>query len=179
DGDSDPSAITRDYVLDLEGNSGEPPLLSVYGGKLTTSRRLAEHALQKLTPFYPKMGKPWSGSKPLPGGDLGMAFDVFVADLRHKYPGLDPAWLARLARRHGKAAHDILGDAQWASDLGESFGGGLYSREVDYLMRHEWAREADDVLWRRTKCGLWVSATDRERLAHWMAQHRPNVDTGA
>jgi glycerol-3-phosphate dehydrogenase len=179
DGDSDPSAITRDYVLDLEGKSDEAPLLSVYGGKLTTSRRLAEHALQKLAPFYPKMGKPWSGSKPLPGGDLGMAFDAFVAELRHKYPGLDPAWLARLARRHGKAALDILGDAQWASDLGESFGGGLYSREVDYLMRHEWAREADDVLWRRTKCGLWVSATERERLAHWMAQHRPNVETGA
>ena len=93
DGDSDPSAITRDYVLDLDGKSGEAPLLSVYGGKLTTSRRLAEHALQKLTGFYPKMGKPWSGTKPLPGGDLGMAFDVFVADLRHKYPGLDPAWL--------------------------------------------------------------------------------------
>jgi glycerol-3-phosphate dehydrogenase len=178
DGDSDPSAITRDYVLDLNtGSNNETPLLSVYGGKLTTSRRLSEQVMDKIAPFYPKMGKAWSGGEPLPGGDLkGLSFDAFVADLKHRYPGLDPTWLTRLARRHGSAVDTILGEAQWAADLGEHFGGGLYAREVDYLMRHEWAREADDVLWRRTKCGLWVTALERERLTNWMAQHRPNIE---
>lgn len=173
DGVSDPSAITRDYVLDLD--AGSPMLLSVYGGKLTTYRRLAEHALEKIAPFYPQLGKAWSGSRPLPGGDLGGAdFSTFLAALRQRYSSLDPTWLERLARRHGAATAAVLGDATTTADLGEHFGGGLYAREVDYLMRHEWARAADDVLWRRTKCGLWASAAQRERLAQWMAQHRPN-----
>ena len=173
DGDNDPSSITRDYVLDLD--AGKPMLLSVYGGKLTTYRRLSEQVMEKIAPFYPALGKSWSGSKPLSGGDLGFPdFRAFVDDLARRYPQLDPVWLQRLARRHGKAAQDILGDARTVADLGESFGGGLYAREVDYLMRQEWAREADDVLWRRTKCGLWASASDRERLAQWMAQNRPN-----
>ena len=173
DGDNDPSSVTRDYVLDLD--AGKPMLLSVYGGKLTTYRRLSEQVMEKIAPFYPALGKSWSGSKPLPGGDLAFpSFQAFADDLARRYPQLDPVWLQRLARRHGTAALEILGDAKTVGDLGESFGGGLYAREVDYLMRHEWAREADDVLWRRTKCGLWASASDRERLAHWMAQHRPN-----
>lgn len=176
DGDNDPSAITRDYVLDLD--PGSPMLLSIYGGKLTTYRRLSEHAMQKIAPFYPQLGKPWSGGTPLPGGDLGgKSFATFLADLQQRYPQFDPVWLARLARRHGAAVTEILGDAKTMADLGEAFGGGLYAREVDYLMRREWAREADDVLWRRTKCGLWASAADRERLSNWMAHHKPNEDS--
>lgn len=173
DGDNDPSAVTRDYVLDLDANG--PMLLSVYGGKLTTYRRLSEHVMEKIAPFYPGLGKPWSGTKPLPGGDLGFpSFEAFAQDLARSYPELDPVWLRRVARRHGSATREVLGDAKTVADLGDHFGGGLYAREVDYLMRREWAREADDVLWRRTKCGLWASASDRERLAHWMAQHKPN-----
>jgi glycerol-3-phosphate dehydrogenase len=175
DGDNDPSAITRDYVLDLD--PGKPMLLSIYGGKLTTYRRLSEHAMQKIAPFYPQLGPSWSGGRPLPGGDLNAAsFAEFAAGLQRDYPALDADWLTRLAHRHGSAVRTILGDAKSMADLGESFGGGLYAREVDYLMRHEWAREADDVLWRRTKCGLWATAAERERLAQWMAQHKPNME---
>jgi glycerol-3-phosphate dehydrogenase len=176
DGDNDPSAITRDYVLDLD--PGSPMLLSIYGGKLTTYRRLSEHAMAKIAPFYPQLGKPWSGGTTLPGGDLdGRTFAAFLADLRQRHPQLDAEWLSRLARRHGSTVPEIIGDAKTMADLGEHFGGGLYAREVDYLMRREWAREADDVLWRRTKCGLWASAADRERLAGWMSRHKPNEDT--
>ena len=171
DGENDPSAITRDYVLDLEATPADAmaaPLLSVYGGKLTTYRRLAEHAMEKLQPFYPKLGPAWTHGKVLPGGDFA-AFDGLLADLRGRYPQLDAAWLAKLARRHGSHLPDLLGAAQSMADLGEDFGGGLYAIEVAWLMQHEWAREADDVLWRRTKCGLRVSAAQRERLADWMA----------
>ncbi|WP_370156334.1 glycerol-3-phosphate dehydrogenase [Ferrovibrio sp.] len=176
DGDSDPSAITRDYVLDLDTDpQGGLPLLSIYGGKLTTYRRLSEHAIEKIAPFYPQLGRPWSGGRPLPGGDLdGRTFAAFVAGLQQRHPGLDATWLDRLARRHGAASTEIIGTATAMADLGEHFGGGLYECEVGYLMRREWALEADDVLWRRTKCGLWASAADRERLAAWMARHRVN-----
>ncbi len=166
DGENDPSAITRDYVLDLEG--GAAPLLSVYGGKLTTYRRLAEHAMEKLQPFYPKLGPGWTHGKPLPGGDF-TSLEALLADLLARYPQLDAAWLRRLARRHGSHLSALLGDAKTIADLGEDFGGGLYAIEVDWLMRREWALDADDVLWRRTKCGLRVTAAQRERLAAWMA----------
>ncbi|HEX6959140.1 MAG TPA: glycerol-3-phosphate dehydrogenase [Ferrovibrio sp.] len=175
DGENNPSSVTRDYVLDLSaGPSGkDTPLLSVYGGKLTTYRRLSEHVMEKIAPFYPNLGKSWTGKQPLPGGDLGgMDFDTFAEDLTRRYPQFQPAWLRRLARRHGTSVPALLGDAKATADLSDNFGGGLYAREVDWLMRQEWAREADDVLWRRTKCGLWCSAADRERLTLWMAQHR-------
>ena len=177
DGENNPSSITRDYVLDLDGKPGDKqaPLLSVYGGKLTTYRRLSEHAMEKIATFYPNMGKAWSGTKPLPGGDFGgLSFADYLTQVMQRYPQLDRAWLVRFLRRHGSNVHAILGDAKTMADMGEHFGGGLYAREVDWLMREEWAREADDVLWRRTKCGLWISAADRERLANWMAQHRSN-----
>ena len=169
DGENDPSAITRDYVLDLEADAA--PLLSVYGGKLTTYRRLAEHAMEKLQPFYPKLGPGWTHGKPLPGGDFA-SFDALLADLRGRYPQLDAAWLAQLARRHGANLPALLGDAKTVADLGEDFGGGLHAIEVDWLMRREWAREADDILWRRTKCGLRVTAAQREKLAAWMEARR-------
>jgi len=170
DGENDPSAITRDYVLDLDDTG--PPLLSVYGGKLTTYRRLAEHAMEKLARFYPQAGKPWTDGMPLPGGDF-RSFAVLLAELRAAYPGMDPAWLERLAHRHGTLTRQVLGTRASIAELGEHFGGGLYAAEVEWLMREEWAAQADDILWRRTKLGLRVSAAERERLGNWMAAHRP------
>jgi len=172
DGENDPSAITRDYVLDLEADAA--PLLSVYGGKLTTYRRLAEHAMDKLKPFYPAMRSGWTATGILPGGNVG-EFSGFAAELARRHAGLDQPWLHSLARRHGSHCDAILGDATAMSDLGEHFGGGLYAAEVSWLMRQEWAREADDVIWRRTKCGLRMSAVQRERLQTWMAANRPNL----
>jgi glycerol-3-phosphate dehydrogenase len=163
DGSADPSEVTRDYhfVLDEEG----PPLLSVFGGKLTTYRKLAEHALERLARWFPDR-RPWTATAPLPGGDFGGAsFAEVLAAYRARYPALDPRWLERLLRRHGLCVAEILGDARETGDLGEAFGGGLYERELDFLVAREWACEPDDVLWRRTKCGLHMTGAERTRVA--------------
>jgi glycerol-3-phosphate dehydrogenase len=163
DGSADPSDITRDYhfVVDTDG----PPLLSIFGGKLTTYRKLAEHALDRLEHWLPG-GQPWTARAPLPGGDFGGAsFADVLAAYRARYPNLDAHWLERLLRRHGLCAAEILGDVRAPADLGESFGGGLYERELAYFLEREWAREPDDVLWRRTKCGLHMTPAERERVA--------------
>lgn len=163
DGTDDPSAITRDYrfVLDEDG----PPLLSIFGGKLTTYRKLAEAALERLARWFPGR-RPWTEKAPLPGGDFGGAsFDDLLAAYRSRYPRLDSRWLRTLLRRHGTCAAEILDDARVEADLGEPFGGGLYERELRYLIEREWARTPEDVLWRRTKCGLHMTAGQRDRLA--------------
>jgi glycerol-3-phosphate dehydrogenase len=169
DGASDPSAITRDYVLRIDaGARGErcAPALSIFGGKLTTYRKLAEHALSELRPYFPRMGPAWTGAALLPGGDLppgGLA--VWAAELARRYPALSPDLLRGLAHRHGSRAIAILGGAQRPEDLGEDFGNGLVAAEVEHCVREEWARSADDVLWRRTKCGLGMPAAARARVA--------------
>jgi glycerol-3-phosphate dehydrogenase len=171
DGESDPSTITRDYVLDLDANG--PPALSVYGGKITTYRRLAEHTLEKLSAFFPGLKPAWTQNGTLPGGDLGApGLAGFAADLGRAYPTLDSALLLAYARRYGSRTRDLLGDTRTPADLGEAFGGALYAREVDWLMREEWAETPEDVLWRRTKRGLHLPPGGTETLALWMAKQR-------
>ena len=167
DGKEDPSAITRDYVLLLDDQG--PPLLSIFGGKITTYRKLAEQVMEKLARWVPAR-RPWTHAEPLPGGNFsGRDFATVLREFRSRYSGLDPHWLARLLRRHGTLAAQILDNAKVAADLGENFGGGLYERELAYLVEHEWARSGDDVLWRRTKCGLHMSETQRQRVARRLA----------
>ena len=176
DGTSDPSAITRDYVLQLEASrnaTGGPPapVLSIFGGKITTYRKLAEAALAELRPFFPAMGASWTNAAALPGGDLPAGDrDAWLADLQRRYPALPHDLLRGLARRYGTRALTVLGDAQSPADLGIDFGGGLTEREVDYLRRDEWASAAEDVLWRRTKCGLSISREARERVAAFIGR---------
>jgi glycerol-3-phosphate dehydrogenase len=164
------SAVTRDYVLDVEGGAGKPALLSVFGGKITTFRKLAEHALEKLLPAMGQdAGAGWTSSKPLPGGDMpGADFDTFVAGLIAEYAALPANILRRLARAYGTRATRILNGAKTLADLGENFGGGLTAAEVDYLVAHEWARTAEDILWRRSKLSLHVPADTAERLAAYL-----------
>jgi glycerol-3-phosphate dehydrogenase len=164
------SAVTRDYVLDVEGGAGKPALLSVFGGKITTFRKLAEHALEKLLPAMGQdAGAGWTSSKPLPGGDMpGADFDTFVAGLIAESPALPANILRRLARAYGTRATRILNGAKTLADLGENFGGGLTAAEVDYLVAHEWARTAEDILWRRSKLSLHVPADTAERLAAYL-----------
>ena len=172
DGSENPSAVTRDYhlLLDTGPDPGGPPLLSVFGGKITTYRRLAEHALEKLAGRFPGT-RPWTHSEALPGGDFaGRSFHAQLLDHRRRFPRLPKLWLARLLRRHGTLAHEIIGPARTEQGLGENFGGGLYECEVRYLIEHEWARDADDVLWRRTKSGLHMTAAQRTRLREYMAE---------
>jgi glycerol-3-phosphate dehydrogenase len=176
DGSSDPSAVTRDYVLKCDALPGPPggdcaPLLSVYGGKITTYRRLAEQVLAELAPFFAHMGASWTHGATLPGGDLPAGRDALLADLRAQYPALSREVLGGIARRHGSLATRLLSGVRSAADLGEDFGGGLTEREVAWLVEHEWARAAEDVLWRRTKCGLPMTPAQRARVAERMAGH--------
>ena len=165
----DPSAITRDYVLELNSDNGTGPLLSVFGGKITTYRRLAEQALDKLKPFLPNMGAAWTAWAPLPGGDLPTdGLCDLVADLGRTYPALDGAYLAALARRHGTLSAAVLGDAREMADLGQDFGAGLRAREVHYLVEQEWAQTVEDVLWRRTKCGLHLDVAAQRAVANYL-----------
>ena len=156
------SAVTRDYRFELDTGAGAP-LLTVLGGKLTTYRRLAEAALAKIAPYFPGMKPAWTASSPLPGGDLGEGgLSGFIDALRRRRPGFDRTYLGRLARRYGTLTDAVLGEARSVSDLGASIGGGaLTEREVAYLKEREWARRPDDVLWRRTKCGLHMSEGER------------------
>jgi glycerol-3-phosphate dehydrogenase len=171
DGTADPSAVTRDYVLRLDGDQDSTPVLSVFGGKITTYRRLAEHALDKLARRFPGMGTAWTAGAILPGGTIpGGDMDRFGQHLEQRYPGLPKDFLATLARRHGTLAYDMLGNACSVADLGEHFGAELYAREVDYLVEREWAISAEDVLWRRTKTGLHLTAGQRERVERYLRQ---------
>ena len=163
------SAVTRDYVLLRDGEGSAAPMLSVLGGKITTFRRLAEHALERLG--LPGTGGPWTAGAPLPGGVLaGGSTETAAAALRSAYPWLDPITADRLIRRYGSEAAAMLGEAGRAQDLGEAFGAGLTAREVDWLRREEWAESADDILWRRTKLGLRLDAAERARLEDYLAR---------
>ena len=169
DGARDASAAARDYVLDLEAPSGCAPLLSVFGGKITTYRRLAEDALELLSPHLkPPCAPRWTATAPLPGGDMeGGDFDRFLHTLRGKYPWLDAATVVCLARAYGTRAEMIFGKARRADDLGVDFGAGLFQAEIDYLIGQEFALTAEDILWRRSKL-RWhlpiLSNCLRERL---------------
>jgi glycerol-3-phosphate dehydrogenase len=169
DGSEDPSAVTRDYVLKLDAGDGRAPLLSIFGGKITTYRKLSEHALAHLRPYFPQMQGSWTDRQPLPGGDLpsgGLA--TYERTLAGRYAGLPPNLLAAMVRRHGTRLPRILANARSPSDLGIHFGHTLYAAEVDYLLAQEWAVEADDVLWRRTKCGLHLTAEERSAVAGYL-----------
>ena len=164
------SAVTRDYVLDLEAGTGSAPLLSVYGGKITTYRRLAEQALAKLLPTLGRDATPgWTATAPLPGGDLPNAdFAAWSADFAARHAFLPPPLARRLARAYGTRAEDILAGAQSLAALGADLGGGLTEAEATYLVRHEFASSAEDILWRRSKLALHVPAGTAERLARFL-----------
>jgi glycerol-3-phosphate dehydrogenase len=159
DGSHDPSSITRDYTLRLDAASGEAPVLSVFGGKLTTYRTLAEQALRKLAPYLAQK-RPWTAGAPLPGSDMP-PHEEALASLRGRYPRLAPLVLKGVLRRHGALAEEVLGDGM----VGEDLGAGLTEREVRYFMEREWASSAEDVLWRRSKVGLHLSRPQCERVA--------------
>jgi len=170
---ADASAVTRDYVLDLDtGPAGEDhaPMLNIFGGKITTYRKLAEHALSELAPFLRQASGDWTAGAALPGGDMADAdFERFLRELQAERPALPPVLLRRLARAYGTRVRALLGGARTVADLGPDLGGGLYGAEVDYLVRVEWARMAEDILFRRSKLGLHVPEGTAERLTAHLA----------
>ncbi|KDE20408.1 glycerol-3-phosphate dehydrogenase [Acetobacter aceti 1023] len=165
DASANASAVTRDYVLDLDTQDGAP-LLSIFGGKITTYRKLAEHALEKLAPVLPAVaGQSWTAQEVLPGGDMGDGgFDQALARLRRTAQWLPEGLAWRLMRNYGSRTYEIIGEANSMQDMGELLGGDLTSREVDYLISREWARTAEDVLWRRSKLGLHLSDAEKAKV---------------
>ena len=168
DGTSDPSAVTRDYTLRVDDDQGAMAVLSVFGGKITTYRRLAEHALEKLAPYFSGLKPAWTDKAALPGSDFGMTREAEFEQLRQQYSLIPVETLVGIFRRHGTLAAAVLGEARLETDLGEHFGAGLYAREVVYLVEHEWAQTAEDVLWRRTKAGLHLTPAQHNRVAAWL-----------
>ncbi|MEM7688809.1 MAG: glycerol-3-phosphate dehydrogenase [Pseudomonadota bacterium] len=166
DSSSSNSTVTRDYVFELDrGENGEaPPLLSIFGGKITTYRKLAEHALEKLGVG----GGSWTADKALPGGDIDPhGYDQFVAEKAREYSWLPAGAVERLARAYGSRIDDVLGGAQGLNDLGPHLGGDLYAGELEYLMASEFATSAEDVLWRRSKLGVHLDAQAQQRVRDW------------
>lgn len=167
DESADPSAMSRDYTLDLDTSGA--PLLSVYGGKITTYRKLAEAALTRLAPHLPAMGQAWTEHTQLPGGDIESQA-ALRAELLDAYPWLGEERAARFARTYGSLCREFLEGARREEDLGEALGAGLTPAEVDYLVAREWARTPEDILWRRTKLDVRVTAAERRRLADYLAE---------
>jgi glycerol-3-phosphate dehydrogenase len=178
DGASSAQQATRDYALDLKG---EPPLLSVFGGKITTFRRLAEAAMARLAPFFPGLSAAWTHPAPLPGGEFPPdGAPALHAALQSRYGFLSGPTVRRLVHSYGTLAADMLGDARSAGDLGQVFGADLTEQEVNWLIRTEWARTAEDVLWRRSKLGLRLSGNEQSALMRWFADSRlSRVETGS
>jgi glycerol-3-phosphate dehydrogenase len=167
DGAGKAQEATRDYVLELQG---DPPLLSVFGGKITTHRRLAEAAMAKLAPSFSNVRDNWTAAAALPGGDFPWDGVAALRQATHqRYPFLSAPMLHRLIRSYGTLVPDMLGDATRLEDLGTCFGADLTEREVAWLRDREWARTAEDVLWRRSKLGLRFSPAETAALGKWLS----------
>lgn len=171
DGASEAKEATRDYVLVSEGDAGEAMLINVFGGKITTYRKLAEAMMEKIEKQLGRNKGSWTADAALPGGEFpATGFDAALADLRQQYDFLEPDHARRLMRLYGLEANRILGNSKSYDDLGKHFGGDLYAAEVDHLVAHEWARTTDDILWRRTKRGLVLSDSQVADLSGYLVQ---------
>jgi glycerol-3-phosphate dehydrogenase len=170
DESDNPSAVTRDYTLALSGGQGDAPLLSVFGGKLTTYRKLAESAMAQLRPFFTQMRASWTATATLPGGEDMTTPQALAAAIAAKALWLPAATARRWAVSYGSRAWRLLEGVQGPADLGELIGADLYTREVDYLCEQEWATDAQDILWRRSKLGLFTSAEQQQALQAYLAR---------
>ncbi|WP_378943218.1 glycerol-3-phosphate dehydrogenase [Mesorhizobium sp. ANAO-SY3R2] len=180
DGATKAQEATRDYVLKSEGGEGQAPIVNIFGGKITTYRRLAESMLEIIEKHLGNKGKPWTHSAALPGGEFAVTgFDAEVAKLRSAYPFLEPGLARRLTRLYGTRAKALLGAAKSETDLGRNFGADLYEAEVRYLVENEWAVTAEDVLWRRTKRGLKLGREQAAALDEFLHGISPGVHHAA
>ncbi len=172
DGSGKPEAATRGYMLELSSAADGPALLNVFGGKITSYRHLSQSAVDKLAPRVPSLsGGHWTADAPLPGGDFPVTGAAALkTQYAEQYPFLDPASLDRITKAYGTHAQIWLGDAKSLADLGQNFASGLSAAEVDYLIGHEWAQTAEDILWRRSKLGLHFSADQTQQLSQYLTQ---------
>ncbi len=171
DASANASKVTRDYKLDFDTRKGAP-VLSVYGGKITTYRKLADDAMGMLAEHLSVSGSDWTKSVPLPGGDIPNAdFDAFLHSVEAQYPWLEKSVIYDYARNYGTRVAQLLQHCTRVEDLGISFAGGLFQVEVDYLMQNEWAQTTEDILWRRSKKGLRLSVTEVQALDQYVLQN--------
>jgi glycerol-3-phosphate dehydrogenase len=163
DGSENPSALTRDYTLKLDDTAA--PLLNIFGGKITTYRRLAETALSKIATQFEGLSGDWTAGVAMPGGDFPVdGVDALIAGIQRDYPFVNPRWAKRLVRAYGTEAGEILGAAKTKEDLGEDFGADLTQAELSWLKENEFARAGADVIWRRSKLGLRLSTEQAKRV---------------
>lgn len=168
DGEQSASATTRDYIIKVDEENGAP-VLNVFGGKITTYRKLAENALEKMAPYFDNLPGDWTAGVALPGGDFPvLGVDDLITKLQSDYSFLDGFWAKRLIRAYGTQAWAVLGDAKTATDLGKDFGATLRAREAKWLMEKEYACTGDDVVWRRSKLGLRMTKQQITGLNKWM-----------
>ncbi|OOF30093.1 glycerol-3-phosphate dehydrogenase [Salinivibrio proteolyticus] len=178
DDESDsPQAITRDYTIELEQQGNQAPLVSIFGGKLTTYRKLAESAMRKLAPFFDKMGQPWTANGALPGGDFSCTREQLAASFMQRYPWLTQVTAQRFADTYGTRTHQMLAGCQSEADMGRRFADGVYQAELNYLIKYEFVQHAEDALWRRTKLGLYLSEAQQAAIADYIEQQRGSVRT--
>lgn len=172
DGASEAQRATRDYVLTIEGDKNGPATLNIFGGKITTYRRLAEDALKKLSDWFPQIDGPWTAGTPLPGGDfpVGMHEEI-IRKLLKNAPDIPAQVAQRWVRNYGTRANQITSETVSERNLGKHFGAGLYECEINYLIRHEWAVTVEDILWRRTKLGLRMTEQEKSVLAQWLSEN--------
>ncbi len=171
DGASSATAATRDYTLKVD-NTGGAPILNVFGGKITTYRKLAEDAMDKIIPFFEGTPGHWTAGVALPGGDFPVGdVEALVKNLSQDYPFLNERWSRRLIRAYGTDAWSMLGDARDVKELGKSFGASLTEAEIRWLMQHEFAHCAEDIVWRRSKLGLRLTETEISEIDKWMTNH--------
>ena len=167
DGSENASNATRDYVLELDTKE-DAPILSIYGGKITTFRRLAEDAMATLQPFLKFTAHGWTATAHLPGGEMAYkGLQAFTKEMQNRYPWLPEARLARMVRAYGTRLEALLGNASCDADLGKHFGAGLYEAELNHMRTKEWAMNADDALWRRSKLGLHMTDTEHNSVDKW------------
>jgi glycerol-3-phosphate dehydrogenase len=172
DESTSPQALTRDYTLDIHTVNGAP-LLSVFGGKLTTYRKLSEKATAALAGFYPQMTPGWTKTSVVPGGDMGMPIADYIQQLQQQFPFLSANTVERLATSYGTRALLFLRGVKSLAELGQDFGGQFTAAEVDYLIAQEFVRTGEDALWRRTKMGIFLSEAQRRQVADYIESHQP------
>ncbi|MDN3702531.1 glycerol-3-phosphate dehydrogenase [Vibrio artabrorum] len=176
DDESDsPQAITRDYTLELDAELDQAPLLSIFGGKLTTYRKLGEAALKKLEPYLPNMGAPWTANDTLPGGNFSCSREQLAKMIHTQYPWASEALLLRYVTQFGTYTWKLLEGADSQADLGIQFSSeahGVYQVEIDYLINEEMAMTDEDILWRRTKLGLYMSESEQQTVTDYLKEKR-------
>ncbi|KGK01054.1 glycerol-3-phosphate dehydrogenase [Thalassotalea sp. ND16A] len=174
DDESDsPEAVTRDYTFEVDSPQGKAPLLSVFGGKITTYRKLAEAAVNGIIEHFPDAGASWTADAALPGGDFDNQHNLQTS-LQRQYNWLPPKIINRYVRSYGMLSHEICAGLNSLDEMGQHFGAGLYQREVEYLIEHEWALDMEDIIWRRSKLSLQLTQVEKIALANFIASYTDN-----